>query len=41
MVRTIAEEAGVKMPNFFACLGYSTAALGSLFVVVTLLFLRG
>jgi Na+/H+ antiporter NhaD/arsenite permease-like protein len=41
MVRTIAEAAGVKMPNFFAYLGYSTVVLGPLFVGVTLLFLRG
>jgi Na+/H+ antiporter NhaD/arsenite permease-like protein len=40
MVRSIAEQAGVKMPSFFAYLGYSTAVLGPLFVVLTLVFLR-
>jgi Na+/H+ antiporter NhaD/arsenite permease-like protein len=41
MVRSIAEQSGVKMPGFFAYLGYSAAVLGPLFVVVTLVFLRG
>jgi Na+/H+ antiporter NhaD/arsenite permease-like protein len=40
MVRSIAEQAGVRMPSFFAYLGYSTAVLGPLFVVLTLVFLR-
>jgi Na+/H+ antiporter NhaD/arsenite permease-like protein len=40
MVRTIAEEAGVKMPSFFAYLAYSTVVLGPLFVALTLAFLR-
>jgi Na+/H+ antiporter NhaD/arsenite permease-like protein len=41
MVRSIAEQSGVKMPGFFAYLAYSAAVLGPLFVVVTLVFLRG
>jgi hypothetical protein len=40
MVRTLAEEAGVKMPSFFTYLGYSTVVLGPLFVALTLAFLR-
>jgi Na+/H+ antiporter NhaD/arsenite permease-like protein len=39
MVKAIAEEAGVKMPSFFAYLAYSTVVLGPLFVVLTLVFL--
>ncbi len=40
MVKSIAEEAGVKMPSFFGYLLYSGAVLLPLFVVVTLLFFR-
>jgi Na+/H+ antiporter NhaD/arsenite permease-like protein len=40
MVRTIAEEAGVKMPSFFTYLAYSTVVLGPLFVALTLAFLH-
>jgi Na+/H+ antiporter NhaD/arsenite permease-like protein len=40
MVRTIAEQAGVKMPSFLAYLAYSTVVLGKLFVALTLAFLR-
>jgi Na+/H+ antiporter NhaD/arsenite permease-like protein len=40
MVRTIAEEAGVKMPSFFSYLAYSTVVLGPLFVALTLAFMR-
>jgi Na+/H+ antiporter NhaD/arsenite permease-like protein len=40
MVRSIAEEAGVKMPSFFGYLAYSTVVLGPLFVALTLVFLR-
>jgi Na+/H+ antiporter NhaD/arsenite permease-like protein len=40
MVRTLAEEAGVKMPSFFTYLAYSTVVLGPLFVALTLVFLR-
>ena len=40
MVRSIAEQAGVKMPSFFAYLAYSAVVLGPLFVVLTLVLLR-
>jgi Na+/H+ antiporter NhaD/arsenite permease-like protein len=38
MVKSIAEEQGVKMPSFFGYLIYSGAILLPLFVVVTLVF---
>lgn len=38
MVRSIAEEAGVKMPSFFGYMLYSAAVLLPLFVLVTLIF---
>ena len=38
MVKSIAEEAGVKMPSFFGYMLYSGAILIPLFVLVTLLF---
>ena len=38
MVRSIAERTGVPMPSFFGYLGWSTAVLIPLFLVVTLLF---
>lgn len=42
MVRSIAEEAGVRMPDFFSYIyKYSLPILGSLFVVVSLVFFRG
>jgi Na+/H+ antiporter NhaD/arsenite permease-like protein len=40
MIRTIAEEAGVKMPSFFTYLAYSIVVLGPLFVALTLVFMR-
>ena len=40
MVKSIAEEAGVKMPSFFGYLLYSGMVLIPLFVVVTILFFR-
>jgi Na+/H+ antiporter NhaD/arsenite permease-like protein len=40
MVKSIAEEAGIKMPSFFGYLLYSGGVLLPLFVVVTLLFFR-
>jgi Na+/H+ antiporter NhaD/arsenite permease-like protein len=40
MVKSIAEEAGVKMPSFFGYMLYSSAVLLPLFVVVTVLFFR-
>jgi Na+/H+ antiporter NhaD/arsenite permease-like protein len=41
MVRSIAEQSGVKMPGFLGYLAYSAAVLVPLFVFVTLVFLRG
>jgi Na+/H+ antiporter NhaD/arsenite permease-like protein len=38
MVRSIAEEQGVKMPSFFGYMAYSGAILLPLFVIVTVLF---
>lgn len=38
MVKAIAEQAGYKMPSFFAYLGYSCAILAPVFVVVTFVF---
>jgi Na+/H+ antiporter NhaD/arsenite permease-like protein len=40
MVRSIAEEQGVKMPSFFGYMVYSGAILLPLFVIVTLVFFR-
>ena len=40
MVKSIAEEAGVKMPSFFGYMLYSGAVLLPLFAIVTLLFFR-
>ena len=40
MVKSIVEEAGIKMPSFFGYLLYSGAVLLPLFVVVTLFFFR-
>jgi Na+/H+ antiporter NhaD/arsenite permease-like protein len=39
MVKSIAEQSGVKMPSFFGYLGYSVLILVPLFVVVTILFI--
>ncbi len=38
MVKSISEESGIKMPSFFGFMLWSVAILGSLFVVVTLIF---
>jgi Na+/H+ antiporter NhaD/arsenite permease-like protein len=38
MVKSIADEAGVKMPSFFGYMLYSGATLIPLFVLVTLVF---
>jgi Na+/H+ antiporter NhaD/arsenite permease-like protein len=40
MVRSIAEENGVKMPSFFGYMAYSVGILLPLFVVVSLVFFR-
>jgi len=39
MVKSIAEQSGVKMPSFFGYMGYSCLILVPLFVVVTMIFL--
>ncbi len=38
MVKSIAEEAGVKMPSFFGYMAYSAGILIPMFILVTLLF---
>jgi Na+/H+ antiporter NhaD/arsenite permease-like protein len=40
MVKSIAEEAGIRMPSFFGYMAYSAAVLLPLFVLVTLVFFR-
>ncbi|MFQ5665528.1 MAG: sodium:proton antiporter [Candidatus Binatia bacterium] len=40
MVKSIAEENGVKMPSFFGYMAYSGAVLIPVFVLVTLIFFR-
>ena len=40
MVRSIAEESGIKMPSFFGYMAYSGGILLPIFVVITLLFFR-
>jgi Na+/H+ antiporter NhaD/arsenite permease-like protein len=40
MVKSIAEQSGVKMPSFFGYMLYSCVILLPLFVVVTLIFVR-
>jgi Na+/H+ antiporter NhaD/arsenite permease-like protein len=40
MVKSIAEQSGVKMPSFFGYMAWSGAILVPIFVAVTLLFLR-
>jgi Na+/H+ antiporter NhaD/arsenite permease-like protein len=40
MVRSIAEERGVKMPSFFGYMGWSVCVLIPLFVAITFLFFR-
>jgi Na+/H+ antiporter NhaD/arsenite permease-like protein len=39
MVKSIAEQSGVKMPSFFGYMLYSVGILIPLFIVVTVLFL--
>ncbi|MCP4593385.1 MAG: sodium:proton antiporter [bacterium] len=41
MVKSIAEQSGVKMPSFFGYMLYSVAVLVPLLVLVNLIFLRG
>lgn len=40
MVRSIAEEGGIKMPSFFGYMGYSSLILMPLFAVVTYIWFR-
>jgi Na+/H+ antiporter NhaD/arsenite permease-like protein len=40
MVKSIAEQNGVKMPSFFGYIGWSTVILIPIFVVITLIFFR-
>jgi Na+/H+ antiporter NhaD/arsenite permease-like protein len=40
LVKSIAEQSGVKMPSFFGYMAYSGAVLIPLFLAVTVLFLR-
>ncbi len=40
MVKSIAEQSGVKMPSFFGYMAYSVVMLVPIFVVVMLIFLR-
>lgn len=40
MVKSIAEQSGVKMPSFFGYMGYSIAILIPLFILVTVIFVR-
>ena len=41
MVKSIAEQSGVKMPSFFGYMLYSVAVLVPLFILVNIIFLRG
>ena len=41
MVKSIAEQSGVRMPSFFGYMLYSVAVLVPLFILVNLIFLRG
>jgi Na+/H+ antiporter NhaD/arsenite permease-like protein len=40
MVKSIAEQNGVKMPSFFGYMAWSGAILIPVFIAVTLVFLR-
>jgi len=40
MVKTIAEQQGVKMPSFFGYMVYSIGILIPTFIVLTLIFFR-
>ena len=42
MVKSIAEQSGVKMPSFFGyCFKFALPVLVPLFVVLTFIFMRG
>ena len=40
MVKSIAEQSGIKMPSFFGYIGYSLCILFPILLVMTLIFLR-
>ena len=40
MVRSIAEENGIKMPSFFGYMAWSVIILIPVFILVTIIFLR-
>ena len=40
MVRSIAEDRGIKMPSFFGFMGWSFAILLPIFALVSLVFMR-
>ena len=40
MVRSIAEESGIRMPSFFGYIGWSLAVLIPLFLLNTLIFFQ-
>ena len=40
MVKSIAEQSGVKMPSFFGYIGYTICILFPILLVMTLIFLR-
>ena len=39
MVKSIAEQCGIRMPSFFGYMRYSVGILVPLFLVITLIFL--
>ena len=41
MVKSIAEQSGVKMPSFFGYMAYSALILVPIFIILTLVFFRG
>jgi Na+/H+ antiporter NhaD/arsenite permease-like protein len=41
MVKAIADEAKIRMPNFFTYMAYAAVILWPIFLVVTLVFFRG
>ncbi len=40
MVKSIAEQSGIKMPSFFGYIGYTICILFPILLVMTLIFLR-
>jgi Na+/H+ antiporter NhaD/arsenite permease-like protein len=41
MVKAIADEAKIRMPNFFSYMLFAAIVLWPIFIVVTLVFFRG